>query len=61
MICKDCDIRFAPLPKEDWEFVPFYDKTRINGFYPKHKDSEKKRLEVFNSNEVGSCGCILDS
>ena len=63
MICKLCGTRYAPFPKEDWDFTPvffrdFPDKDgRLNGFYPKTDEAIRRREIVFNNDKKGYCGC----
>lgn len=67
MICVDCHTHFAPFPEKDWDFVgPEFTEDhldahgRINGIYPKLPDAEKRRAEIWDNEEPGSCGCLVD-
>lgn len=64
MICRNCGIRFAPFPKEDFDFVGMQytkenpdAKGRVNGFYAKNDTAELRRMETWENNEEGNCGC----
>jgi hypothetical protein len=51
MICSKCGIRYADFPESDFKFVN-------GGLLPNAKDADEKRLKVFESNEIGYCGCM---
>jgi len=49
MICSNCKIRYANFPDEDFD---------SRGIHAKNKEAAQRRLDKFNSDEVGYCGCI---
>ena len=67
MICTICKTRFAPFPKEDFDFVgeectkekPDY-LGRVNGIYARSKKAIIKRSKIYHNNDPGTCsehGC----
>ena len=54
MICKVCGYKVAPYPEEDFIFEDG------KGFFPRHKEAEKKRQEVFESDKPTVCAYCLE-
>lgn len=63
MICKKCGYRYAPFPKEDFDFIEKHDAIygKVVDIVPKNENAEKKRKEVFQSDEYSICdACLKD-
>lgn len=50
MICPLCFIRYAPFPKKDF-------KVTKNKIVVKNGAAEKRRVKIYYSNKIKSCGC----
>jgi len=56
MICRNCGDKYAPFPKEDFNYVEIHNHLGLHvHFEPKNKKAEERRKRVFDSNTKGFC------
>lgn len=54
MICPVCEVRFAPFPEEDFDYV------EGRGLVPKTPEATIRREKIFNSDEHQICSPECD-